>query len=232
MSEENKATMPWFKWHVKDVINYREVFTTEQIGELFLAAMKTVETGERIEVSSEIKFAYLQLCTDISEARTAYLKKCETNAKNGAKGGKTKAENAKTKENGFKPPTKTEFKTMAKSLANSECICCDSYDFDKGFEFFVNANWTVDGEPISDRTALECAVCAYLEGSYEMPKLLKALLSSDKAKGKFDLSDFYNLFKFYDPPKKLYKCNPNDPFSQVFHNASDFVEWWFRKDEE
>ena len=222
--------MPWFKWHVKDVINYREVFTTEQIGELFLAGMKTVETGERIEVSPEIKFAYLQLCTDISEARTAYLKKCEINAKNGAKGGKTKAENVKTKENGFKPPTQTQFKTMAKSLAKTHDIQCDAYSFDKAFEHYDQNKWTVNGASITDRNSLECAVCAFLESSPPMLALLNGFLTSNKVKGKIlDVYDLYEMNEHYYQGK--FRCNKDDLFSQAL-TASDFVEWWFSNDEE
>ena len=94
MDEQNK-TLSWFKWQIRDIKSYREVFTNEQMGELFFAVMETAESGEKVNVSAAIRLAYLQMCNDIEVARAAYIKKCEQNAKNGAKGGRAKAENAK-----------------------------------------------------------------------------------------------------------------------------------------
>lgn len=232
MNEQDKI-LPWLKWFTKDVKNYREVFNNEQMGELFFAVMKTVESNERVEVSNEIKFAYLQLCTAVDEAKAAYFKKCETNAMNGAKGGKAKAASTKleAKENGFKPPSKTEFRNMAKHICKKyDFSCCDAYEIDTAFDFYATNNWAVDGIPIRNKKQLECAAYAQLCDCLEARKLFKVLLSSDKDDS-WGLTDFDYMMEYYNPIKNCY-CESDELFSKNFLNASEFVEWWFADDGE
>lgn len=117
VNDENKLL--WFKWFCSDVSTYLEAgLTYEQIGMLFVAVMQFVENGIKEEVEPAIKLPYLEKIKEISIVREKYNKKCETNAKNGAKGGIQKGINAmKAGEASpvYKLPSKTAFRELAKS---------------------------------------------------------------------------------------------------------------------
>ncbi len=228
MTIEQDKVLPWLKWFTKDAKNYREVFNNEQMGELFFAAMKTVENNEKVEVSSEIKFAYLQLCTTIDEARTAYFKKCETNARNGAKGGKAKAAKAEVKKDEFKPPSKTDFKNIAKHICKEYSIeDCDQYTINNMFEELTKNNWCFDEIPIASKAILECIVFCYLTKEKITFDLLRESLICGHGKEFTDI-DFFTeeLLGFYDWDKKHFYIAKNN-----YVNTPEFVRWFFSSEE-
>lgn len=224
MANEQEKTLPWFKWFTKDARNYREVFSNEQMGELFFAAMITVENNEKVEVSNEIRFAYLQLCTAIDEARAAYLKKCEINRNNRNKGGKAKTAKAEVKKDEFKPPTKTDFRNMAKHICKKYNIeNCDQYTIDNILEKLAKNNWCFDKIPITSKAIIECVVFCYLtEEKVAFDLLREALICGYE--NQFTNIDFFvdELLSFYDWDKKSFYIAENN-----YVKTSEFVQWFF-----
>lgn len=214
MSDENKKGLSWFKWLTKDVKNYRAVFTNEQMGELFFSVMETVETGQKVEVSSELKLAYMQLCSAADEAKTAYIKKCQQNALNGAKGGKAKAENTRSKNNdcGFKPPSKTDFRKMAKNIQKNYDVCCDQYEIDQFFEKISSEQWSYHGRAIKNQHQLEAIFCAKFAEDREIYHIIFEILKTDED---FDLD---TISFIYDNLSK-------------YNNVAEAVSAYFSDDE-
>ena len=68
----------------------------------------------------------------VDAAREKYEKKCATNAENGSKGGKAKAENSKKKTTGakFTPPTQKQFRDAVQHFADNDEIPEDTTDYD------------------------------------------------------------------------------------------------------
>ena len=161
--EKSKYNLSWYKWPVDQVKGFKESLNNEQMGELFFAVMETVETGNKVEVSAELKVVYSMLCIDVERTRAAYKNKCENLAKNGSKGGKAKAENKANAKNetSFKPPTKTYFKNMMKKIAHDyEMKYFDNLAEDV-YKSLCEAGWKVFDNPISTNTQIE-AYCLSL----------------------------------------------------------------------
>lgn len=212
MSDENKKGLSWFKWLTKDVKNYRAVLTNEQMGELFFAVMETVDTGQRVDVSNELKLAYIQLCSVADEAKTAYIKKCQQNALNGAKGGKAKAENVKSNNNcSFKQPTKTDFRKMAKNIKNNYDVCCDQYEIDQFFEKLLSEQWKFLNKTIKNQHQLEAVFYANFAEDRNIYRIVIEILKSDKD---FDLdtidSIYYELSKYNNVAEAVYDYFSDD----------------------
>ena len=136
VSEQKGIQMSWHKWFVSDAESFKEL-TNEQMGKMFFAVMETVKTGEKVEVSDDIKLVYAIYIQKVFAAQVAYKNKCNKNAKSGQKGGLAKAENQRKRKeeqqnseeeqaettdekNTFKFPSKTEFKNMAKHLVKTQ----------------------------------------------------------------------------------------------------------------
>ena len=75
-------------------------FTPEQFGRLMLALFE-VEDGKDPEVDEDIAIAFEFMALQKRIDRKKYEKKCETNRKNGAKGGRPKKDKNPQKPNGF-----------------------------------------------------------------------------------------------------------------------------------
>ena len=146
MSEQKGIQMSWHKWFVSDAESFKEL-NNEQMGKMFFAVMETVKTGEKVEVSEDIKLVYAIYIQKVFAAQVAYKNKCNKNAKSGQKGGLAKAENQRKrkeeqqnseekqaettdKNNTFKFPSKTEFKNMAKHLVKTQEMYCLPLTFD------------------------------------------------------------------------------------------------------
>lgn len=225
MTIEQDKVLPWLKWFTKDVKNYREVFSNEQMGELFFAAMKKVENNEAVAVSNEIKFAYLQLCTAIDEARAAYFEKCETNAKNGAKGGKAKAAKAKAKKDEFKPPSKTDFRNMAKHICREYDIeNCDQYTIDNIFDEFSDKNWKFYNASLKSKSLLECATF------FELTKDIlsfRILLKAIKENYDINLNTLVECSLGYNEDLNEYYID-----GKSFKNEDDLLMYFYGDEEE
>lgn len=212
MSDKNTKGLSWFKWLTKDVKNYRAVFTNEQMGELFFAVMETVETGQKVEVSTALKLAYMQLCSAADEAKTAYIKKCQQNALNGAKGGKAKAENVKSNNNcSFKQPTKTDFRKMAKNIQKKYDVACDQYDIDQFFEKLLSEQWKFLNKTIKNQHQLEAVFYAEFAEDRDIFRIVIEILKSDKD---FDLetidSIYYTLSEYNNIAEAVYDYFSDD----------------------
>lgn len=98
----------------------------------------------------------------VDAAREKYEKKCATNAENGSKGGKAKAENSKKKTTGakFTPPTQKQFRDAVQHFADNDEIPEDTtdYDADSFFDELREAGWTIGGAPIQSRGDWEWAI--------------------------------------------------------------------------
>lgn len=151
--EKSKYNLSWYKWPVDQVKGFKESLNNEQMGELFFAVMETVETGNKVEVSAELKVVYSMCCVDVERTRTAYKNKCENLAKNGSKGGKAKA-NAKN-ETSFQPPTKAEFKEMMKHISHEKNIKYKDDLAEKSYNKLCNNGWKLKTEAISMKSQIE-----------------------------------------------------------------------------
>ena len=163
MGESNKHRLAWVKWSVEDADICRNALENRQMGELFFAVMHYAGTGERPKVSPDIQFAFDMFAANVDSFRTAYKKTCEERAENGAKGGRKKAENAKSKKvenTTFTPPTKTEFRNMAKHYKSMEEAEFDDFDLYQFYADLVSSDWTIDGVRIKSQDALEAAFFA------------------------------------------------------------------------
>lgn len=228
MTNEQDKVLPWLKWFTKDAKNYREVFSNEQMGELFFAAMKTVENNEKVEVSNEIRFAYLQLCTTIEEARSAYLKKCEINRNNRNKGSKAKTAKAKAKKDEFKPPNKTDFRNMAKHICREYDIeNYDQYTIDNVFDELAKNHWCFNKNQITSKAIMECVVYYYLTKD----KVVYDLINEAFVNGYINQFTGLNflcdeLLYFYDWDRNSYRTTEKEHV-----DVSEFLQWFFSDEE-
>lgn len=92
---DEKGKLSWFKWFVSDAEVCSNTLSDEQMGRLFYAVMRYVDTGEKEDMPNAMQFPYSMFCGKVDSSRIAYKDKCEKLAENGSKGGKKKAENAK-----------------------------------------------------------------------------------------------------------------------------------------
>ena len=104
------AKLTYFKLMREDFEVLNEMYSPAQIGELIVATMQYLADGTVMEVDAALKYAFTDYRKKVDRAQKAYDKKCETNSKNGTKGGEAKAEKAVDGENvgdidGL-PPTK------------------------------------------------------------------------------------------------------------------------------
>lgn len=90
------AKLTYFKMMREDFEVLNEMYSSAQIGELIVATMQYLADGTVMEVDSALKYAFTDYRKKVDRAQKAYDEKCETNSKNGAKGGRTKAERARS----------------------------------------------------------------------------------------------------------------------------------------
>ena len=112
--------------YTTDLITIAETLPDREYKQLMLAVLYYTRDDTLPENLPEKLTLSFNLCkTKIDAARKAYGKKCATNAKSGAKGGKAKAANAAKAQllpldpppdAAFKPPSKAEFKKILKTL--------------------------------------------------------------------------------------------------------------------
>lgn len=119
--ERKKAGLPRPPFYASEYLDMAEIlqFAMERFGQLILAIMRyTVDETVPEDFPPDINVMFEVYRRKIDFAREKYVKKCATNAKNGSKGGKAKAENAKRKsgENNFKPPRKSSSGTLWRIL--------------------------------------------------------------------------------------------------------------------
>lgn len=162
-------SLTYVRWYFDAIEDCRGMLTNEQMGELFFAIASYAQTGERVTVSDEIRWPFHEHCRRIDATKKSYAAKCETAAKNGAAGGRAKARNAaKTKAeadgdrgstNKFTPPTKSEFKAMAKHLADDNQLEFDDYELNEFYAQLDEAGWKIDGEPVAHMSTIKAAIC-------------------------------------------------------------------------
>lgn len=158
-----KGGLYWFKWTVADDDVCRASIDDMHMGKLHYAVMDYVRTGQRQELPESIRFAYDMFCAKVDIARKAYQSKVEKLAENGAKGGRKKAENAKRKEAEraiFTPPTKTEFRNMAKHYKSSADLEFDAHELDQFYNELAEADWAIGGVKIESMEVLVDALSA------------------------------------------------------------------------
>lgn len=182
--EKERGKLSWFKWTVDDAKMLQEVFTEQQVGVFFLAVMKAVETGELDpdSVPPEMQLSYRMFCQKVFAAISAYTNKCEMNARNGAKGGRAKAENARKNSDisesvsPFKPPTKSEFKNMAKLIRSKYGLDLDAYEIDRTYDDLAVSGWNYRGAPLTTRKQIEAVIYAVALGEYDYISAVRLFL--------------------------------------------------------
>ena len=171
--DEGKKSLTYFKLYVEDFNVYRENLSKEQFATLLYAIMDYVVTSVKEEIEDPvIRMLYSMQTNKINGQIVRYEKKCESNRVNGAAGGSAKARNAKLKadtssaesntERVFKPPTKTEFKDIAKCLKNDDVIECTNAEIDELFESLKGKKWMYHSVPIKNIEAVR----AIIENNY------------------------------------------------------------------
>lgn len=171
VSEESKGGMKYLKWYVDTAAAWDRRLTRAQIGDLFVAVMYYVGTGEKVEFPNEIGVIFDEQCLRVDGARKGYANKCEAAAKNGAAGGLAKARNAaKARAEApeatpppkqapkFIPPTKTEFRDIVKHLRDNGEIDADNCEADDFYEELCENDWTIGDRSIKSRRDVKSIV--------------------------------------------------------------------------
>ena len=165
--EGKKPGLPKPPLFTSDYIAMAEIlqFAMERFGQLVLALMYYTADGTMLDdLPSDLKIMFGIYQRKVDAAREKYENKCAANAKNGAKGGKAKAENARKKPDGvkFSPPTQKQFRDAVKHFVDMDEISEDTtdYDADSFFDKLRDAGWTIGGAPIQSRTDWETAIKA------------------------------------------------------------------------
>lgn len=163
--EGKKVGLPKPPLFTSDYIAIAEIlqFAMERFGQLILALMYYTTDGtipDDLPPDINMMFAIYQ--RKIDAAREKYVKKCATNAENGSKGGKKKAENAKAAGSApkFKGPTIAQFREAVEHFIDEGSVQEDteSYEIDKFFDELKDSQWTICGEPIQRRGDWEAAI--------------------------------------------------------------------------
>lgn len=165
--EEKKVGLPRPPFYASEYLDMAEIlqFAMERFGQLILAIMRyTVDETVSEDLPPDLKIMFSIYQKKIDFARENYKRKCETNAENGSKGGKAKAENAKKKATGpkFTPPTQKQFRDAVQHFADNDEIPEDTtdYDTDAFFDELKDSGWTIGGAPIQSRRDWESAIKA------------------------------------------------------------------------
>ena len=179
MPENGKRMLPRPPFYTSEYIDMAEIleFAFDRFGKLILAIMYYTESStipEDLPPDLKVMFSVYQKKIDF--AREKYEKKCSVNAENGAKGGASKAENAKKRATAFKPPTLKQFRDAVKHFADNEEIQSDigDYEIDVFFDRLKSDGWTIGGAPIQTREDWESAILAkFYDGDFgPVPKRL------------------------------------------------------------
>lgn len=170
MGYKKKGFGAYHKWFMDAEKIYRQLFTAEQMGRLHFAVMKYVETGEREEVDSDIRFAYMDQCMKSDVAHAAYKEISAMRAENGSYGGKAKARNKQrnaadpgekqTKEKPYSM-TKTDFMDVFKKLKHDDLVEGAPADVTGLRERLAEAGWKIGNVPFTDRCQIETLLKLY-----------------------------------------------------------------------
>ena len=165
--EQKTPGLPKPPLYTSDYIAMAEIlkFAMERFGQLILALMYYTADGTMPnDLPPDINMMFEIYQRKIDAARTKYENKCTTNAKNGSKGGKKKAENAKKESSGdkFSPPTKKQFREAVAHFADCGDIDDDTsdYDSDAFYDQLKECGWTIGKKHIQYRSEWEAAIRA------------------------------------------------------------------------
>lgn len=165
--EGKKVGLPRPPFYASEYLDMAEIlqFAMEQFGQLILAIMRyTVDERISEDLPPDLKIMFSIYRKKIDFAREKYIKKCTTNAENGSKGGKAKAENSKKKTTGakFTPPTQKQFRDAVKHFADCGDIDEDTSDYDRDafFDQLEESGWAIKNRPIQCRSDWEYAIRA------------------------------------------------------------------------
>lgn len=225
--EKEHGKLSWFKWTVEDAKLLSETLTETQVGTIFLAVMKAAETGE-LDVDSvppELQIVYRLYCQKAFAAISAYSHKCEVNARNGAKGGRAKADNARKANDAsqtvhtFKPPTKTEFKNMAKHIRSEFDVDLDAYEIDRIYDVLAGSEWKYGGAPLTTRSQIEAVI--YAEGLHDSDYTLAAQLFLEKGYTDLEAYTIEILFVDYDDDRRAWQLCKRGPWYSTVEEVVD-----------
>lgn len=181
-TEKDCKKLTYYKWYVDDVKALQMAgLSYVQIGELFCKIMESVEKCAAVEVSDYIKVPYYMQYQRVVSAQKAYIKKCNNLAQNGSKGGKAKAANRKAvqdekpQKNGFKKPTKTDFRNAVRHICNENEFEYDTYEIDELYSNLSENDWKYGGETIASKVNLECVIYAEFSDNCNLKRLLPEL---------------------------------------------------------
>lgn len=233
--KKERGKLFWHKWTVEDAKIFREVLTNEQMGELFFAIMETVDTGNLTTVSKEIEMAYKMYCSKVEGARTAYRNKCDKLAENASLGGKAKAKNREgaEKDTGFKPPTKTDFRNMAKHICRVYELNYDNYEIDNLYERLSGDGWCIEDKRIKEKNEIFAVVYAHFtdmnyDRVYFLNNTIRYFYKTFNVENKHDLDiDVLQGFEnkkdeernFWEIDNKIYR----EPLAAI----EAFFNYWF-----
>lgn len=228
MAEEVYSPLAWFKWSTDDANILREALTETQVGVIFLAVMKAAETGvvDIDSVPPDLQITYRMYCQKVKSAAIAYANKCSTNRKNGAKGGRAKANNAREKSAEevlrpkFKPPTKTEFKNMVKHIRAEYELDIDAYEIDRLYDNLAGNGWKFRSVSLTTRDQIEAVIYAKALDSYDYIKAVQLFIEKGYASLESDTID--DLLSAYDYDHEGWQIDkPSGPWYSTIEEAVD-----------
>lgn len=156
---DNEGRFAYIQLYFDDVERYNELLTDAELGQLLCAVVRYSKTGVKESVPEAIKWPYSEQRQKIDGAHRKHQEKCAQNALNGAKGGRAKAENARTKQESkplakpaFAPPTKTEFRNAARDMRRKEDIDYTDGQLDDFYDALRDEGWKINNTPIESRT--------------------------------------------------------------------------------
>lgn len=165
--QQKKVGLPKPPLFTSDYITMAEIlqFAMERFGQLVLALMYyTMDGTMPDDLPADLRMMFGIYQRKVDAAREKYENKCATNAENGSKGGKAKAENARKKSPGakFTPPTLKQFQAAVKHFVDEDEIPEETtdYDADAFFDELKDSGWTIGGAPIQSRADWEAAIRA------------------------------------------------------------------------
>lgn len=223
MPDEKEFRMLYHKWDMEDYHTFKDSLTCEQMGELFFAVMETAETGVTVEVSDSIKVPYRMSIRGAIAAHVKAVQTHEVRVAAGRSGGKAKAAKARKEEQNtptFKPPTKTEFKSMAKHIRKRFDLDLDEYEIGRIYDDLAGSGWKYSRAPVTTRKQIEAIIYAVTLGDFNYMTAVRLFLE----KGYTDLeADTIEILTWgYDGDRQAWQLvKPNGPWYSTIEETVD-----------
>ncbi len=224
MPDEKEFRMLYHKWDMEDYHTFKDSLTCEQMGELFFAVMETAETGVTVKVSDSIKVPYRMSIRGAIAAHVKAVQTHETRVAAGRSGGIAKAKAAKARKEeqnttAFKPPTKTEFKNMAKHIRAEYDLDLDAYEIDRLYDDLVGSGWNYRGAQLTTRKQIEAIIYAVASNDFNYTSAVRMFLEKGYTDLEAETLDI--LACDYDEDREAWQLVKGGPWYSTIEEAVD-----------